>query len=175
MRGAPTSSVGNGGERAVAGQPSPWPSRPHEPIHSQLDFSLCHPRGSGLNQTAFDPIVAICLPFSKIMNSPRRSFIPDRQRHGCRDPAKLYLEDLKSRDVQDPQERSPLPVGLVQGFVHAAEYPAEEAFISGLGQSLYGKVCLRGSEGTWLFPTCCVLTAARPTAQILNLPLPVSP
>lgn len=130
----------------------PLAPRPHEPLHSQLDLALCHPRGSSLNRTALYPIVATCLPFSKILNSPRGGFIPDRQDHGCRDPAKFYLEDLKPRDVQDPQERSPLPVGLVQGFVHAAEDPAEEAFIRGLGQSLYGEVCLRGERGDMVIP-----------------------
>lgn len=41
-----------------------------------------------------------------------------------------------------------MPVGLVQGFVHAAEDPAKEALIGGLGQSLDGKVCLWGEQGT---------------------------
>lgn len=47
-------------------------------------------------------------------------------------------------------------MGLVQGFVHTGEDPAEKALISGFGQSLYGKIGLQqGSKGTWLFPAHC--------------------
>lgn len=112
------------------------------------------PRGTSVSSaledltlTASHPAVAVRLPSSQTMTSPRGHFLPDNEDQGCHDAATLYLKDLKSSDVQDPQERSPLPVGLVQGFVHTAEYPAEKALIGGLSQSFYGKVGLQGGGG----------------------------
>lgn len=54
-----------------------------------------------------------------------------------------YLENLKAGNVQDAQEGGALPFGLVQGFVHPGEDPAEEPLIGCFGQGLYCKVSLR--------------------------------
>lgn len=84
-------------------------------------------------------------------------------------PITLYLKDLKSSNVQDSQERGPLPVGLVQGFVHTAEDPAEKALVRGLGQSLDGKVGLWGERGDTVTPVGCVFTGTQQMAPIFIL------
>lgn len=53
-----------------------------------------------------------------------------------------HIEDLEAGDVQDPNERGALPLGLVQGLVDTQHQPAEHALVGGLGQGLDGKVSL---------------------------------
>lgn len=54
-----------------------------------------------------------------------------------------HLKDLKTSDVQDADERRPLPFGPVQRLVDAMDEPTEQPLICRLGQSLNGKVGLR--------------------------------
>lgn len=53
-----------------------------------------------------------------------------------------YLKNLKSSDVQDPNEGGPLPFGPVQSFIDAVNEPAEEPLIGSFCQSFYCKICL---------------------------------
>ncbi len=53
-----------------------------------------------------------------------------------------HLEDLKSSDVQDPDERGPLALSAVQGSVDPVHQPAEQTLICGLRQSLHCKISL---------------------------------
>ena len=48
----------------------------------------------------------------------------------------LYLEDLKSSNIQDSNERCALALGPVQSFVDPGYQPLEEALIHGLTDSL---------------------------------------
>lgn len=54
-----------------------------------------------------------------------------------------HLKDLKASDIQDADERRPLPFGPVQSLVDAVDQPAEQPLICCLGQSFNSKVSLR--------------------------------
>lgn len=52
------------------------------------------------------------------------------------------LKNLKSSDIQDSDERRPLPFGPVQSFIDTVNQPAEEPLVGSFCQSFYCKVCL---------------------------------
>lgn len=53
-----------------------------------------------------------------------------------------HLKYLKASNVQDANERGPLPFGPVQGLVDAVDQPAEQTLICRLGQGFNSKVSL---------------------------------
>lgn len=74
------------------------------------------------------------------MGPQERRFLAPRARRGA------HIKDLEASDVQDPDERGTLPLGLVQSLVNAQHQPAEHSLIGGLGQGLDGKVSLGWGE-----------------------------
>lgn len=61
---------------------------------------------------------------------------------------KTDLEDFKSSDVQDADERGSLPLPAVQSSVDPVDQPSEQTLVRGFGQGLNGKVSLGGETGS---------------------------
>lgn len=71
-----------------------------------------------------------------------------------------HLEDLKSSDVQDPDERGPLALSAVQGSVDPVHQPAEQTLICGLRQSLHCKVSLNTHKNEQKHKNLCFYCTA---------------